>query len=76
MDKKEELQKWLNDDKYLERKQVGSLYDVSHATAVTFLRQKNIEPIKSFIVDDEVYFFYETIPRSIKACSRNRCSKI
>lgn len=46
MDKNEELQKWLNDDRYVEKKELLKLWHISETGFYNTLREKKIKPAK------------------------------
>lgn len=60
MDKNEELQKWLNDDRYVQTKELMALWGISQDAIGHHLRKNNIRPSKSLAMGQRGRFiFYE-----------------
>jgi hypothetical protein len=60
MDKNEELQKWLNDDRYVQTKELMILWGVTQDCVGGNLRKHNIKPSKIFHIGQGGFFcFYE-----------------
>ena len=59
MNKNEELQKWLNDDRYVQLAELTELWNLSKSGVSTFLCRSNIKAIKRFAVGrrGRYYFF-------------------
>jgi hypothetical protein len=47
MDKNEELQKWLNDDRYIRPGELAKLWGIGHGTISQFLQRRNIFSVKT-----------------------------
>lgn len=58
--KEKELQKWLDDDRYVQAKELAELWGVTPCAARNRLRQHSIKPAKNFRLGPlvGVYFFY------------------
>lgn len=48
MDKNEELQKWLNDDRYVHLSKLATMWNLSNSGTLCFLRRRNIVSLKVF----------------------------
>ena len=59
MDKNEELQKWLNDDKYVQSKELETMWNMGRSGVTDFLKSRNIKPIKVFFVQRRNSVFYD-----------------
>jgi predicted transcriptional regulator len=59
MDKNEELQKWLNDDRYVRAKDLKALWNVNQNIVYLFLSKHKIRPVKKFNIGNGGYAFYD-----------------
>ena len=59
MDKQEELQKWLNDDRYVQRKELETMWNVGRAGVNDFLKYRKIKNVKILRTGQGVYVFYD-----------------
>jgi hypothetical protein len=59
MDKNEELQKWLNDDRYVQIKELEIMWSIGRCGANSFLRRCKIKPVKILHTRQGLYAFYD-----------------
>jgi len=59
MDKKEELQKWLDDDRYVQRKELAIMWNVGGDGVRSFLRGRKIKKVKTLSTRQGIYAFYD-----------------
>jgi hypothetical protein len=60
VNKKEELQKWLNDDRYVQRKELEIMWNLSRCGVSSFLEDFKVKPLKTFYMGSKGTFaFYD-----------------
>lgn len=68
MDKNEELQKWLNDERHVQTKELAKLWSMNIYSVNNVLRSHKIFPVKKFYIPSTgKFFFYDR-----KKCERAR----